>query len=148
MSSRADDYAVNCHDPSSRSKAMLVCRVVIGRPYEMHHEDPTIRSPPSGYDCVGQLCLWLRVSPSLLSFYLLCPCHVCRYLLDQEMEEFLKTTSMWSIMQMLSAPRTSCCTKHPAALDYERALKRSGPVRFSFGIGTHIAPESRATSIH
>jgi len=42
----------NIHNPSSRIKAMLVCRVVIGKPYEISHEDHTIRSPPAGYDCV------------------------------------------------------------------------------------------------
>ncbi|KAI9463863.1 hypothetical protein HD554DRAFT_2026792 [Boletus coccyginus] len=60
-SSKADQYAKNIHDPSSRIKAMLVCRVVIGKPYEMCCEDQTIRGPPPGYDCVGRIRLPLRV---------------------------------------------------------------------------------------
>ena len=59
---RADQYAQNIHDPSSRVKAMLVCRVVIGKPYVMYHEDHTIRSPPLGHDCVGRLPLPLPAS--------------------------------------------------------------------------------------
>ncbi|KAG6372556.1 hypothetical protein JVT61DRAFT_7666 [Boletus reticuloceps] len=51
-SSKAAQYAENIHDPESRIKAMLVCRVVIGTPFVTCQEDPTIRSPPLGYDCV------------------------------------------------------------------------------------------------
>ncbi|KAF9221136.1 hypothetical protein BS17DRAFT_279984 [Gyrodon lividus] len=51
-SSKADQYAVNRHDPSSTVKAMLVCRVVIGKPYETRREDPMLTRPPAGYDCV------------------------------------------------------------------------------------------------
>ncbi|KAF8840109.1 hypothetical protein BDN67DRAFT_878560, partial [Paxillus ammoniavirescens] len=51
-SSKADEYAVNRHDPDSSVKAMLVCRVVIGKPYKTQIENPTLRSPPPGFDCV------------------------------------------------------------------------------------------------
>ncbi|KAG9312511.1 hypothetical protein JVU11DRAFT_6904 [Chiua virens] len=51
-SSKADDYANNSHDPNSTVRAMLVCRVVIGKPYEMYQNDPTFRRPPPGYDSV------------------------------------------------------------------------------------------------
>ncbi|KAF8551070.1 hypothetical protein OG21DRAFT_1478285 [Imleria badia] len=49
---KAHQYAENIHDRNSRINAMLVCRVVIGQPYEMYHENPIIQSPPFGYDCI------------------------------------------------------------------------------------------------
>ncbi|KIJ04838.1 hypothetical protein PAXINDRAFT_94233, partial [Paxillus involutus ATCC 200175] len=51
-SSKADEYAVNRHGPNSSVKAMLVCRVVVGNPHNTQREDPTLRSPPPGFDCV------------------------------------------------------------------------------------------------
>ncbi|KAF9240845.1 hypothetical protein BU15DRAFT_45471, partial [Melanogaster broomeanus] len=51
-SSKADEYAVNRHDPNSTVKAMFVCRVVIGKPYETMVENTRFRRPPMGYDSV------------------------------------------------------------------------------------------------
>ncbi|KAF9240847.1 hypothetical protein BU15DRAFT_73705 [Melanogaster broomeanus] len=51
-SSKADEFAVNRHDASSRVKAMFVCCVVVGKPYETKRENTALKSPPAGHDCV------------------------------------------------------------------------------------------------
>lgn len=109
---------MNVRDPNSSIKAMLVCRVVIGKEYETYQENQAIRSPPRGYDCVGQLSLPTRVHPSHSPFFISRVLVMrCRYVENRDGGATLWKTSMWSITQTLSDPHTSSCTTMWAALD-------------------------------
>lgn len=58
---RANKYAENYH-PVARSKAMLLCRVVLGKPFRTTQDIPSLHAPPDGYDSVSTMLLLLLSS--------------------------------------------------------------------------------------
>lgn len=49
-SSKANDYSST--DSTSPLKAILLNKVVVGKGYKIHHDNPSMTAPPSGYDSV------------------------------------------------------------------------------------------------
>ncbi|KAF8134894.1 ADP-ribosylation [Boletus edulis] len=51
-SSKSDDYVCNLSENASL-RVMILCRVVVGRPYKRYRNAPDILAPPSGYDSIA-----------------------------------------------------------------------------------------------
>ena len=49
----ADDYVCNLSGSASL-RAMILSRVVVGKPYKRYRNAPDLVSPPFGYDSVGE----------------------------------------------------------------------------------------------
>lgn len=52
MPSRADVYAGSYHHETLH-RAMFLCKVVLGRPFNTNRDIPSLREPPEGYDSVS-----------------------------------------------------------------------------------------------
>ena len=56
---RSDDYSSNDGSSTSKLKAIMLNKVVVGKGCKMTHDKTTLKAPPPGYDsvCIGFLSL-------------------------------------------------------------------------------------------